>query len=241
MICITRAARAHLRWTPMTQPPDTARSATTPTSILVIDDHDLLRLGLRTLVQSHAAQMGRIVRVLEARNLHDGLALYADHAPAIGLVLLDLHLPDAHGLSALVSVLARFPAARVAVLSGVNDPALVRQALAMGAQAYLLKAGNLDHVIAYLRSVWRAETDTPPAPLQAAPNALSSALRDAYGQPVVLSARQTQMLEWVLAGQSNREIAAGAGLSEGTVKNHVSTLLLLFGVRSRAQLISRLR
>lgn len=225
----------------MTQPPDTALSATTPTSILVIDDHDLLRLGLRTLVQSHAAQMGRIVRVLEARNLHDGLALYADHAAAIGLVLLDLHLPDAHGLSALVSVLARFPAARVAVLSGVNDPALVRQALAMGARAYLLKAGNLDHVIAYLRSVWRAETDTPPAPLQAAPSALSSALRDAYGQPVVLSARQTQMLEWVLAGQSNREIAAGAGLSEGTVKNHVSTLLLLFGVRSRAQLISRLR
>lgn len=225
----------------MTQPPDTALSATTPTSILVIDDHDLLRLGLRTLVQSHAAQMGRIVRVLEARNLHDGLALYADHAAAIGLVLLDLHLPDAHGLSALVSVLARFPAARVAVLSGVNDPALVRQALAMGARAYLLKAGNLDHVIAYLRSVWRAETDAPPAPLQAAPNALSSALRDAYGQPVVLSPRQTQMLEWVLAGQSNREIAAGAGLSEGTVKNHVSTLLLLFGVRSRAQLISRLR
>ena len=225
----------------MTQPPDTASSATAPTSILVIDDHDLLRLGLRTLVQSHAAHMGRIVRVLEARNLHDGLALYAAQGDAIGLVLLDLHLPDAHGLSALAALRARFPAVRVAVLSGANDPALMRQALAMGAHAYLPKAGNLDHVIAYLRSLWLAEPAAAPTALPAVANGLSASLRDAYGEAVVLSPRQTQILEWVLAGQSNRAIAALAGLSEGTVKNHVSTLLLLFSVRSRAQLISRLR
>jgi DNA-binding CsgD family transcriptional regulator len=66
-------------------------------------------------------------------------------------------------------------------------------------------------------------------------------VRTATGEPLQLSARQAQVLDWILAGESNRQIADLAHLSEGTVKNHVSTLLLLFGVRSRAQLISQLR
>lgn len=65
--------------------------------------------------------------------------------------------------------------------------------------------------------------------------------RSASGELLQLTERQAQVLDWILAGQSNRDIAERAHLSEGTVKNHVSALLLLFGVRSRAQLISLLR
>lgn len=206
--------------------------------MLVVDDHDLVRLGLRTLVQSHAADSGHTLPVLEARTLQDALVLYRSHQPVIGLVLLDLHLPDAHGLSGLSSFLDQFPQARVVVLSADNDPALVRQALARGARAYLAKSGDLQHVIAYIRSVGLLGPLAEPAP---SPSPPLTAVRSASGQTLHLTERQAQVLEWILAGRSNREIAEQAHLSEGTVKNHVSALLLQFGVRSRAQLISTLR
>src|SRR5665647_3513194 len=113
--------------------PPNHTDAAKPTAMLVVDDHDLVRLGLRTLVQSHAASSGQAVQVFEARTLQEALVLYRDQQTAIGLVLLDLHLPDAHGLSGLVSFIEHFPAARVVVLSAVSDPALVREAMTRGA------------------------------------------------------------------------------------------------------------
>lgn len=206
--------------------------------MLVVDDHDLVRLGLRTLVQAHATEHGQAMPVLEARTLQEALAVYRAHERHIGLVLLDLHLPDAHGLSGLTAFLTQFPQARLVVLSGDNDPALRRQALARGAQAYLAKSGDLQQVIDYIQTMGLLGL-----PLQAvpAPPAPTTTMYRASGQTLRLTERQVQVLEWMLAGRSNREIAEQARLSEGTVKNHVSTLLLLFGVRSRAQLISLLR
>ncbi len=221
-----------------------------PAGMLVVDDHELVRLGLRTLVQSHAASMGGTVQVFEARTLYEALAVYREHQTTIALVLLDLHLPDAHGLSALATFLGRFPAARVVVLSGVTDPALVREALAQGACAYLAKSGDLQQVVHYIRSqrlLGRPEepsvvaASSPAQPDGDPPGAAGRVVRTAAGEQLQLTARQSQVLDWILAGQSNREIADMAHLSEGTVKNHVSTLLLLFGVRSRAQLISQQR
>ena len=216
--------------------------ATTAAGLLLVDDHDLVRLGLLTLVQSHAGDMGRHVPVFEARTLREALDLYQEHRHSIGLVLLDLHLPDTHGLSGLDQFRRAWPEAPVVVLSGVNDPGLMRHAVARGALAYLPKAGDLQHVIDFIRSRNGASAPARPAPDQpprerTAPTTWHSA----NGQRPELSERQAQVLDWVLEGASNREIAARANLSEGTVKNHVSALLLLFGVRSRAQLISQLR
>jgi len=67
--------------------------------ILVVDDHDLVRLGLRTLVHSYVAKSGQTVHIWEARTLQDALAQYRNHKHEIMLVLLDLQLPDAHGLT----------------------------------------------------------------------------------------------------------------------------------------------
>ena len=224
-----------------------------PTGMLVVDDHELVRLGLRTLVQSHAASSGHEVQVFEARTLQEALALYRDQQAAIDLVLLDLHLPDAYGLSGLVTFIAQFPAARVVVLSGVSDPALVREAITRGASAFLAKSGDLQHVVSYIRSLGllgqsgAAFTGEPMGNVPADDDSESAGLRivrtmrTAAGDRLQLTARQAQVLDSILAGQSNRQIAEIAHLSEGTVKNHVSTLLLLFGLRSRAQLISQLR
>ena len=225
-------------------------------SLLVVDDHDLLRLGLRTLVQSHAATSGLGIQVFEARSLQEALTVYGEHKAKITLVLLDLHLPDAHGLSGLATFVARFPNARVVVLSGVSDPALVREALTGGASAYLTKSGDLQEVVRYIGELGLLKPPGTPELKQGAHDetffavdgldtqhskAPRRALRSAAGEAVHLSNRQAQMLDWILVGLSNREIADKAHVSEGTVKNHVSALLLLFDVRSRAQLISLLR
>lgn len=233
-----------------------AMDATTPThpnapwtqGLLVVDDHELLRLGLRTLVQSQALANGQAVQVFEAHNLEEALAVFGEHADAIQLVLLDLHLPDAHGLSGLRTFLSRFPSAHVVVLSGTSDPALQRDALAMGAAAYLTKSGNLNQVVGYIAglNLLGPSNDSPKGTRSdgAQGNAsmpVGRTVRASNGESVQMTARQAQVLDWILLGWSNRQIADHANLSEGTVKNHVSTLLLLLGARSRAQLISQLR
>lgn len=229
--------------------PQTFVDVQKPAGMLVVDDHELVRLGLRTLVQSHAVSSGCSVQVFEARTLREALVVYRDHQAAIGLVLLDLHLPDAHGLSGLASFIDHFPAARIVVLSGVSDPALVREAMTRGASAYLAKSGDLQHVVSYVRSqgllagagAFATSTEHEQASEEHDGADIARVVYTAMGERLQLTARQAQVLDWILAGQSNREIADMAHLSEGTVKNHVSTLLLLFGVRSRAQLISQLR
>lgn len=205
-----------------------------PRGILVVDDHDLVRLGVRALVQSQAGASA--VDVFEADTLASAQALYAQMEPAISLVLLDLALPDTNGLSGLVAFHTRFPQARIVVLSGAADSAMADGALAHGALAFLPKSADLHEVVSFIRACGLLDIDEA---AQMAPRLGSVATRIASSEP--LTPRQAQVLQWVLEGKANKEIAELAHLSEGTVKNHVSTLLLLFGMRSRAQLISQLR
>ncbi|BEP70948.1 MULTISPECIES: response regulator transcription factor [Variovorax] len=233
---------------PSAPPPplaDTGVPAGVSGAILVVDDHDLLRLGVSALVQAQAATSGARIAVFEAGNIADALALYAAHEVAIGLVLLDLALPDTHGLSGLAEFRLRFPAARVVVLSGTANSTLAQGALALGASAFLPKSADLKEMVGFIRACGLFEADgTPPQPLPPAalPKSLSGYAEFAHASAwQELTPRQMQVLQWVLEGKANKEIAQLANLSEGTVKNHVSTILLLFGMRSRAQLISMLR
>ena len=215
-------------------------SGCAPTAILVVDDHDLLRLGVRALVQSQASG-GADIEVFEAANLEQALAQYGVHQADIGLVLLDLALPDTHGLSGLVDFRSCYPSARIVVLSGTANASLAQGALALGASAFLPKSADLKEVVNFIRACGLLDADAAKK-LPSAPRTLAGyadlARASAWQQ---LTPRQSQVLQWVLEGRANKDIAQLANLSEGTVKNHVSTLLLLFGMRSRAQLISSLR
>lgn len=195
-----------------------------PPGILVVDDHELVRLGFRALLQAQTNLPAS--QVFEAQTLSEALALYARHVSSIGVVLLDLALPDAAGLSGLMAFRDRFPGARIVVLSGTTSAGLKQGALALGASAFLSKSGDLAEVLHFIRErgLFAPQGKGDPGP--AAPH---------------LSPRQAEILELIVAGRSNREIAQLTHLSEGTVKNHVSTLLLTFGMRSRAYLISSLR
>jgi DNA-binding NarL/FixJ family response regulator len=209
--------------------------------ILLVDDHELVRLGFRALVQAQgAASPVGALAVFEARTLAEALSLYAVHEADIRVVVLDLNLPDCGGLDALMRFRQRFPRAAVVVLSGSDDAATVRHALALGALAFFAKSGDLGAMVGFVHAcvAQGAEPGFVPAapPLGAGP---AAEFTRAAGP--ALSTRQLQILQWLLEGRSNRDIGQLAHLSEGTVKNHVSTLLLTFCVRSRAQLISKLR
>jgi len=216
--------------------------------ILLVDDHELVRLGFRALVQSQvtvAAQSS--MAVFEAHTLADALSLYREHRAEIAVVVLDLNLQDSDGLGGLMAFRQQFPDASVVVLSGANDPAIVRNALALGAVSFFSKSGDLGDIVSFVQAcvvhgpeaASQRLASTTPAYANFAGTSNTTEFTPAAGQ--TLSTRQLQILQWLLEGKSNREISQLAFLSEGTVKNHVSTLLLSFGMRSRAQLISKLR
>lgn len=227
--------------TPPPSAPGSEAPGRPPRAILVVDDHDLVRLGVRALVQAQTGPSGTPIEVFEAGNLADALVLYGAAQEAIGLVLLDLALPDTQGLLGLVEFHARYPSARIVVLSGTVDASLAQGALGLGASAFLPKSADLNEVVSFIRACGLLDVDAAGS-LPAVPRMVNGYVEQTHaGAWQQLTPRQTQVLQWVLEGKANKEIAQLANLSEGTVKNHVSTILLLFGMRSRAQLISNLR
>nr|WP_145548513.1 response regulator transcription factor [Variovorax boronicumulans] len=203
--------------------------------LLVIDDHALVRMGVRTLVMQ---QFTDVYAVEEAGTLEQGLALLAQAQGRIVLVLLDLQLPDAKGFAGLRILRRDHPGVPVVVLSGAQDLRIREEALRLGASAYISKsadAGAMDAWVEVLRQ--HADGTSPPPAPSAAPGAApgAAALRTAQG--LGLSPRQVQVLELLLAGMDNQAIATETGLTIGTVKNCVSSVFLGFNVRSRAELL----
>ncbi|MDQ8036198.1 MAG: response regulator transcription factor [Pedobacter sp.] len=218
------------------------------TGILVVDDHELVRLGFRALVQSQVSPGTQpALRIFEASTLADALALFAEHHAAIAVVALDLGLPDTEGLNGLMAFRQRFPEAAVVVLSATDHPATIQSALALGALSFFPKSGDLGDMLGFVLAcvqhgpAFARQQLTQATSAFATHNSLASTSEFTPASRQTLSGRQLQILQWLLEGKSNREISEQACLSEGTVKNHVSMLLLSFGVRSRAQLISKLR
>ncbi len=219
-----------------------------PCAILLVDDHELVRLGFRALLTEQSREPGQpALAIHEADTLAQALALYRDNAADIAVVVLDLTLRDSHGLDTLIALRQACPDATVVVLSGTASPTVARDALALGAVAFFPKTGDLSRMLEFVRTcalqgaraAQRMQLAPPHPPGSLARLTTSpDPMADAGGQ---LTTRQLQTLQWVLEGKSNREIGEITCLSEGTVKNHVSMLLLSFAVRSRAQLIAKLR
>jgi DNA-binding NarL/FixJ family response regulator len=204
--------------------------------ILFVDDHELLRVGLRSML----ASMNLVdVRAIEAGSLQAGMDLYEKHAADINLVVLDLNLPDSKGLSALRIFKQRFPSARIVVLSGSGDAAISEEARVLGAESFLHKAGDLSLVGQLFRTL-----PAKSAFMSATTVALQDAARKRAAESperMRLSSREVEILDLVLQGRSNQEIADSIDLRLGTVKNYISGLFVVFGVSSRSKLISLFR
>lgn len=209
-----------------------------PRRLLLVDDHELVRFGIRAL---HAEISGVPIDWVEAGSLQEAIARFGSDGP-FDAVLLDLNLPDCKGLQGLRQFLQAHPRARVAVFSATQDEFVVRQARALGACGYVGKGTMLTQLRDTLVTLlWPA--GAPGNAAAASRNALfprfpSSAMFDRVAE---LGPRHLEILELVLSGCSNQEICNATGLSLGTVKNYVSSLLLALDVTSRSHMISLFR
>ncbi|MBI4988623.1 MAG: response regulator transcription factor [Rhodocyclales bacterium] len=203
--------------------------------LLVIDDHAMVREGLLQILR----KLGPNVVQYEAQDAESALLLM-ETEKEFDLVLLDIMLPGTNGLSLLGILRKRFPAAPVMVLSALDDLDTVNRAMRLGAAGYVTKSGDGDTLLDALKRVLAGEVYLPPHLHDKLSVTLSSglgrgrSLSDRYG----LTEGQRRVTELLREGKSNREIGDMLGLTEGTVKVHVSKIFRKMGVVSRAEAIA---
>jgi DNA-binding NarL/FixJ family response regulator len=200
---------------------------TPPISVLIVDDHPVVRGGLRVLLEVADG----IEVAGEAGDGATALALAADCHPDV--ILLDLKLPGLDGIAVLNELKARASAARVLVLTSATEPASAHQAVRAGAAGLLYKDVDPDALVRAIRSVHDGH-------LLLASEAAGTLVGSAGGGAALtglaaLTGREREVLAEIAQGRSNREIARALSVSEKTVKTHVSSVLAKLGVQDRTQ------
>ncbi|MGE3345320.1 MAG: response regulator [Vicinamibacterales bacterium] len=211
----------------------------TPTvRVLLVDDQSLFREGLRTLLSTRAD----LEVVGEAGDGAQALSIAADVRPDV--VLMDLQMPVMDGVRATAALRERLPDIRVLVLTTFDDETNVIGALRAGAAGYLLKDASVETLMGAIRAAARGESflqSTVTGTVVDALTRLMSAGPAASALVMPLSPREREILRLVSTGASNKEIADRLCLAEGTVKNHVTNILVKLDVRDRTQAALRAR
>jgi two-component system NarL family response regulator len=192
-------------------------------SILIADDHEVVREGLVAMIDR---QPGMRV-VAQAADGAEAAALWRRHRPDITLV--DLRMPALDGVGVITEVRAVNPRARVIILTTFDGDEDIYRGMRAGARAYLLKDAPRDELLGCIRAVHAGETFVPP---------LVAAKLAAQVSSERLTVREREILELMGAGASNKAIARQLGISEGTVKTHVKSVLQKLEVASRTEAVS---
>lgn len=191
-------------------------------SVLIVDDHPILRLGVAVIIN---AQPDMKV-CAQAGSGEEAVQLYRKHRPDI--TLMDLRLPGMSGLEALRCIRQEYPQMRCVVLTTYEGDEDIHQALAAGALGYIIKGMSHEMLVDALRKVHFGHRFLPP------PVVRSLADRTPNSD---LSPREREVLTLMVHGKSNKEIASELGITEATVKCHVSVILMRLGVSDRTQAV----
>lgn len=198
--------------------------------LLIADDHPLFREALRGVAS-------RLLPDAAIHEAEDAAGLYAmvDAHPDADLLLLDLNMPGAQGFSALVHLRAMHPQLPVVMVSAREEPAVVRRALDHGAMGFIPKSSDAAMLAGALRQVLDGERWAPEAALDAAPiadeeRAIAARVRE-------LTPQQFRVLQMLGAGLLNKQIGYELGVSEATIKAHMSAILRKLGATNRTQAI----
>ncbi len=205
--------------------PDPTKS---PVTVLLIDDSEVVRAGLRTLLGTDAA----VAIVGEAATVASGVEAAARLRP--DLVLLDIRLPDGTGFEACRQILKHAPDTRVLILSSIADDAMVDEAIRSGANGYLLKEIDGRGLVNAVRDVAAGKSILDPA-ITARVMRLVKAGGGGRDARDTLSSQENRVLALIAEGCTNKEVGAKLGLSEKTVKNYLSTVFEKLHVSRRAE------
>jgi DNA-binding NarL/FixJ family response regulator len=206
--------------------------------VLLVDDHALFREGLRLLLQ----RMDAGFEVLEAGHVDAALQAMAQH-PDLALVLLDLGLPDMAGVDALSLMRTQHPGIPVVVISALQDRPCVLEAINRGAMGFIPKSSDSSLLTHALQLVLAGGVYIPVSALVDAQEPADSATPAGLQaqterlQALGLSARQIEVLVQMVQGLPNKLIARNLGLSEATVKSHVTATLRALRVANRTQAV----
>ncbi|GIX35500.1 MAG: DNA-binding response regulator [Lysobacteraceae bacterium] len=206
-----------------------------PIRVLLVDDQTLVRQGIRSLLELS----DRIRVVGEAADGRQAVEQIPTLQPDV--VLMDMRMPVMNGLEALEWLAAREALPPTIILTTFDDDELVLAGIRAGARGYLLKDVSLEQLVEAICTVASGGTLVQPALTQRLLTGLGG-LRNAFSsldQPDPLTERETEILRLMAGGYSNREIAGSLGVAEGTVKNHVSSILSKLGVRDRTRAVLR--
>ncbi|HVJ54081.1 MAG TPA: response regulator transcription factor [Aliidongia sp.] len=202
--------------------------------IIIADDHPMIRGALALAI---ATAFGT-TEVIECATL-DELLLQLDKNGEADLLLLDLRMPGANGFEGLITVRTNFPATPVVVISALEDPRLVSEALALGAMGFIPKSTPRHEIVSALNLVAGGEVYMP-SHLEPTPPAVARGtdVDPAFAQRVLtLTPQQRRVLQLLGTGKLNKEIAFELDIAETTVKAHVSGILHKLKVYSRTQAV----
>lgn len=206
-------------------------SVAVPEKLVVVDDHPLFREALSGSIGSRLENCD----VLEAASFEQLQTALADH-PDIDLVLLDLHLPGSHGLSGLAWLRGHYPALPVILISGHDDPDIIRRALADGAAGFLSKSSESEIIIKAIGRVMLGETWVPEG-MTSRPSADpdETELARRVGE---LTPQQYRILLMLGDGLLNKQIAWELDITEATVKAHMTAIMRKLEVNNRTQAVT---
>lgn len=198
--------------------------------LLIADDHPLFREALRGLL----VKLYPNTAIYEADNIHSLYSLVEDR-PNADLLLLDLNMPGAAGYSALVHLRAQHPQLPIAIVSAHEDPVLIRRAIDHGAMGFIPKSVQSKTLSSALEEILMGNTWMPDSALAIPP--ISSAEKKAAQLLCELTPQQFKVLQMVSTGQLNKQIAYELGVSEATIKTHMTAVLRKLGANNRTQAV----
>jgi two-component system NarL family response regulator len=188
--------------------------------IMVIDDQAVVRQGFVALINT----VSDMAVVAEGTNGRQAIDLYRLHRPDV--TLMDLRMPELGGVEAITAIRKEFPDARLIVLTTYDGDEDIYRSLQAGAQGYLLKDMFFEELEEAIRKVHGGSRRIP--------TQVAERLAERMGSSD-LTGRETEVLEQIVAGHSNKTIAARLNISEATVKSHINSILSKLGVSDRTQ------
>ncbi len=199
--------------------------------VLLVDDHEVVRLGLRSLLERYLSEF-QVVG--EAASGREAIKLVEQLQPDV--VVMDIRLPGLSGIEACESIIQEYPETKVIMLTSYAEDEMLFSAIRAGAAGYVLKQIGSDDLVRALRAVGRGEALLDPAVTRRVFQEVRKAVREEEASAfAALSQQEKHVLLLVAEGKTNREIAKHLYLGEGTVRNYVSSILSKLGVSNRAE------